>query len=164
MEIKDILDKLSSYNIFNYLLPGTIFVFILNKYVGYNFIQSDLLIGGFLYYFIGMIISRCGSIFVEPFLKWIKFLKFEDYKNYISASKKDSKIELLSEVNNSYRTIVSMFLLLLSLKFYRYSIAKINISDEISLGILVSILFILFMYSYRKQTNYITKRVKANNN
>jgi predicted membrane channel-forming protein YqfA (hemolysin III family) len=81
--MKDILDKLSSYNIFNYLLPGTIFVFVLKKFTGFDLIQSDTLIGGFLYYFIGMIISRCGSVFIEPFLQWTKFVKFEEYKDYI---------------------------------------------------------------------------------
>jgi hypothetical protein len=161
--MKDILDKLSSYNIFNYLLPGTVFVYILKKFVGYDFIQEDLLFGGFLYYFIGMIISRIGSIFIEPFLKWTKFLKFEDYKNYISASKLDAKIELLSEVNNSYRTIVSMFILLLISKLYKFIIEKFQIPEENSIAFIVTMLFILFIFSYRKQTNYITKRVKANN-
>ena len=148
--MKDILDKLSSYNIFNYLLPGTIFVYILDKFVGYNLIQPDLLFGSFIYYFIGMIISRLGSVFLEPFLKWTNFLKFEEYKDYIKASKIDVKIELLSEVNNSYRTIVSMFLLILVLKFYKFIAEKINISDEFSIGILIPILFILFIFSFIK--------------
>lgn len=58
--MKEILEKVSSYNLFNYLLPGTVFVFVLSKISGYNFIQKDLLIGAFLYYFIGLVISRIG--------------------------------------------------------------------------------------------------------
>ena len=101
--MKEILDKITSYNIFNYLLPGTLFVYILGNYVGYNLVVENPIIGGFLYYFVGMVVSRFGSVLIEPILVYIKFLKFEDYKNYISASKKDIKIELLSEVNNTYK-------------------------------------------------------------
>ncbi|MBP6660593.1 MAG: hypothetical protein KA174_07905 [Chitinophagales bacterium] len=160
--MKDILDKLTTYNIFNYLLPCTIFVYILKEFTGFDITQTDTLIGGFLYYFVGMIISRCGSVFIEPFLRWTKFVKFEEYKDYIKASKIDAKIELLSEVNNSYRTIISMLTLLLIAKGYKSLIDKFQINGEISMLIIVVLLFTLFIFSYRKQTNYITKRVKAN--
>src|SRR4051812_27803201 len=110
--IKDILEKISSYNIFNYLIPGTLFVFISKNLGTYNLVQDNVVVGIILYYFIGMIISRIGSIFIEPFLKKVNFVKFADYKDFVAASKVDSKIELLSEVNNTYRTISSMLLLL----------------------------------------------------
>lgn len=161
--MKELLEKLSSYNIFNFLLPGTIFVYILKELIGYNFIQSDFLFRVFLYYFIGMIISRCGSVFIEPFLKWVRFLKYEDYKNYISASKLDPKIDLLLEVNNSYRTLVSMFLLLLISKFYKFITEKYEVSDDNSSLLIVIALLLLLIFSYRKQTNYVVKRIKANN-
>lgn len=160
--IKDVLEKISSYNIFNYLLPGTLFVFISRSLGGYNLVQDNVLISIFLYYFIGMIISRFGSIFIEPFLKKIKFLKFADYKDFVIACRVDSKIELLSEVNNTYRTISSMLLLLLLSKFFIYLKIKYGINRDVSVLIVIIIMFIIFLYSYRKQTNYITKRVKAN--
>ena len=94
--MKDLLDKISSYNLFNYLLPGILFVCISKYLTDYNFIQDNDFIGAFLYYFIGMVISRFGSLFVEPILKRISFLKFADYKSFVSASKKDDKIELFS--------------------------------------------------------------------
>jgi hypothetical protein len=161
--IKDILEKISSYNIFNYLFPGILFVFIANGLIGYNLIQENVLIGIFLYYFIGMVISRVGSIFIEPFLKKINFLKFADYKDFVLASKKDSKIELLSEVNNTYRTLLSMFLLLSLSKLYLYFKLKFGITHNVTLLLITLSLLILFLYSYRKQTNYITKRIRANN-
>ena len=116
--MKDILDKLTSYNIFNYLFPGVLFVIIAKATTDYNFIQEDNLLGAFLYYFIGMTVSRFGSVIIEPLFKKIKFLKFRDYKEYVVASKQDTKIELLSEVNNTYRTLNSMMFLLLILKLY----------------------------------------------
>ena len=47
------------------------------------------------------------TVIIEPILKKTNFVKFRDYPDYINASKKDGKIELLSEVNNTYRTLNS---------------------------------------------------------
>lgn len=160
--MKDIIDKISSYNIFNCLFPGVLFVVIAKYLTDFNFIQEDNLLGAFLYYFIGMVISRFGSVIIEPFLKKIKFLKFREYKRYINASKKDPKIELLSEVNNTYRTLNSMMILLLLLKIYNVLSIKFQFNISVSLVSLTILIFVLFIFSYRKQTNYITKRIDAN--
>ena len=161
--MKEIIDKISSYNIFNYLLPGILFVVLAKHLTTYNFIQEDTLIGAFLYYFVGMVVSRFGSIIIEPILKKASFLKFADYKHFVTASKKDVKIELLSEVNNTYRTIISMLILLMLLKFYKYLEVKFQITETTSFVILTLFMFIMFLFSYRKQTSYITKRIEANN-
>ena len=161
--MKDIFDKLTSYNIFNYLFPGVLFVVIAKSTTDYNFIQEDNLLGAFLYYFIGMTISRFGSVIIEPLFKKVKFLKFSDYKDFVIASKKDSKIELLSEVNNTYRTLNAMTFSLLLLKLYNFFDNKYIFGNSISLIILTLIITILYVFAYRKQTNYITKRIDANN-
>ena len=114
--MKEILEKISSYNLFNYLLPGLVFVVILNKLTDYNLVQTDLLIGLFLYYFIGLVISRIGSIVIEPLLKKLKIIKFSEYIDFVKASALDTKIETLSEANNVYRTLCSMFSLLIIFK------------------------------------------------
>ena len=102
--MKEILDKITSYNLFNYLLPGVLFVVILDKLTIYSFAQENLVIGAFVYYFVGLVVSRTGSIVVEPLLKKIGFVKFDDYKDFVVAAKNDSKIDVLSESNNMYRT------------------------------------------------------------
>jgi hypothetical protein len=162
--MKELIDKISSYNLFNYLLPGILFVCISKEFTDYNFIQDNEFIGGFLYYFIGMVISRFGSLFIEPTLKKISFLKFADYKNFVSASKKDEKIELFSEVNNTYRTITAMFVILLLIKLYNHFQVRWDIPQNETTLILVVLILLMFLFSYRKQTNYITKRIDANNN
>lgn len=164
--MKEIFDKLTSYNIFNYLLPGVIFVCITPYFLGYDFIQENDFLGTFLYYFIGMAISRFGSVVLEPCFKKTKFVKFSDYKDFVSASKKDEKIELFSEVNNTYRTIISLFTLLLLLKGYVFIESKWGIPQDVSVLVLVALILILFVFSYRKQTSYISKRIthfKSNN-
>lgn len=161
--MKDSLEKISSYNIFNYLFPGILFVIIAKSTTDYNLVQKDNIIGAFLYYFIGMTISRFGSVIIEPILKEAKFLKFRDYKHYVNACKKDSKIELLLEVSNTYRTLLSMIITLFLSKIYNLLSIKFNLDDSISLIIVSFFIFILFLFSYKKQTNFIIKRINANN-
>lgn len=157
--MKEIIDKLSSYNLFNYLLPGILFVAIAKYFTDYNMILENNFIGAFLYYFIGMVISRFGSLVIEPILKKTKFVKFADYSDFISASRNDSKIELFSEVNNTYRTITAMFCLLLLLKTYNHFDSQYHFAKGISFGIVITLILLMFLFSYRKQTRYITKRI-----
>jgi len=159
--LKELLSKLSTYNIFNYLFPGAIFVVIASKVTRYSFMQADIVIGLFLYYFIGLVISRVGSLVLEPILLRISFLKFADYKDFIATSRKNEKIELLSEVNNTYRTLCSLFVLLLLLKGYeKLEDSFVFLKNYAGLIVLV-LLSAMFLFSYKKQTLYIRKRIQA---
>lgn len=160
--MKDLLDKLSSYNLFNYLFPGILFAVFSEKTTSYKFLQENLAIGVFVYYFIGLVISRIGSLLIEPIFKKFSVLKFADYKDFVAASKKDSKIETLSEVNNMYRTLSSMFLLLLFLKLYESILSTVPMLKNWNPHLLIVGLLTLFLMSYKKQTSYITKRIESN--
>lgn len=161
INMKEILDKVTSYNLFNYLLPGTLFVVILDKFTQYSFTQDNLIIAAFVYYFAGLIISRIGSLVIEPILKKLDFVEFAEYKDFVIASKSDSKLEHLSEANNMYRTFISMFVLLFLFKLYElfsyYSIFLMIHKDFI----LILVLLIMFAFSYRKQTSYIKARIES---
>src|SRR3989338_7061831 len=160
--MKDLLDKITSFNLFNYLLPGVLFVAILDRFTLYSLVQENLVIGAFVYYFVGLVISRFGSLVVEPILRWTSFLKFVSYSDFISASKLDQKIESFSETNNMYRTFVAMLVLLLVLKAYELLALRLAFLNEYGLHILLTVLLITFLLSYRKQTSYIRKRIEAN--
>lgn len=160
--MKALLDKLSSYNLFNYLFPGVVFAVIASQLSKYSFIQPDVVTGIFFYYFMGLIISRFGSLIIEPFLKWVLFLHFADYSEFVAASKADAKIELLSEQNNTYRTICSLFVLLLLTKLYEIVETRFPVLGDWNSIVLIFLFLVLFLFSYRKQTTYITKRIEAN--
>ena len=160
--MNELLDKLSSYNIFNYLLPGVVFAVLAGGITNRPLVQHDLVTGAFLYYFLGMVVSRFGSLVIEPILKGLKFVKFADYKDFVVVSQKDAKLDVLSEVNNTYRTLASLFSLLLLLKLYVKLDAKFPGLKPWDATILVVLVLIMFLASYRKQTSYITKRIRAN--
>ena len=113
MELKDLISKLSSYNLFTNLLPGVLFVALLKEFTVFNLIFEPVFLGLFFYYFIGIVINRVGSLVVEPILIKTKFLTFIDYPKFVKASKMDEKIEILSENNNMCRSLVSLCLLLI---------------------------------------------------
>lgn len=159
--MKDLLEKLSSYNIFNYLLPGIVFVVLADALTTFHFIQQNIILGVFLYYFIGLIISRLGSIVIEPLLKWSRFVKFSPYADFVSASKEDKSLEVLSEANNVYRTFCSLFVSLIVLKIYERLSISFPILGRWAAEILVVGMLVLFYFSYRKQTQYITKRIQC---
>ena len=159
--MNDFLEKISSYNLFNYLFPGVVFCLIVDKLFSYPLIQKDIVVGVFLYYFVGLIISRVGSIIIEPTLKIIGFIKFAEYKDFILASKNDPKIELLSETNNMYRTIVSLFVLIGGVAIFEALKTKWQFLNTYSIEIIIVAIIFMFLMAYRKQTNYIYKRVEA---
>ena len=150
--MSELLHKLSTYNIFNYLFPGVVFVISLNRYAKIDLVVDDVILGMFLYYFFGLVLSRIGSILIEPVLRCTRIIRFADYPRFVRASKLDDKIELLSEVNNMHRTIIAMLGVLLVI-----SICNGSATWQLILGLVSSI--ILFILSYRKQTSFITKRI-----
>lgn len=158
--MKELIDKLSSYNIFNYLLPGMLFVGLSKYITGYDLVQENILVGVFVYYFLGMVISRIGSLVIEPLLKKLKVIRFVDYADYVAAAKKDEKIELLSEINNTYRTLTAMALLLLLLRAYHYWESYSRLSADTSAYILTVLLVLIFLFSHRKQTSFVRRRIE----
>ncbi len=157
--MKDLLDKLSSYNIFNYLFPGVLFAAIGELLTSYSLLHNDVVIGAFLYYFYGIIISRIGSLLIEPFLKWIDIIQFEPYEDFVAASKIDNDLKVLSESNNMYRTLISVCMCALFLKALEFLANIFPIPSEYSFTIAICFLAVLFIYSYRKQTNFMRKRI-----
>lgn len=158
----DFINKITSYNLFNYLFPGILFAVIGTKWTIYNFQTENLILGLFLYYFIGMTISRVGSLLIEKVLKKTKIVEFASYKDFVDCSKKDDKVNLFSEINNTYRTIISLGFCLLLTKLYSELDKAFNIPEiYTTIGLLLLIIW-LYILSYQKQTKYITERIKAN--
>lgn len=159
--MNDLLQKLSSYNIFNYLVPGIIFVVLAEKLTPFSFIQKDIILGVFLYYFIGIVISRIGSLVIEPILKKINFVSFAPYSQFVCASKLDTKLDILSESNNMYRTFCSLFALMIVIKLYVLLLKKFPLVANCNSAIILIGLLALFLMAYKKQTKYIKNRIAS---
>ncbi len=158
--MEKVIDKISTYNLLNYLLPGVLFVVLAKSFLFIDLTQGDIVLDVFVYYFVGLVVSRFGSLVIETLLKKIKFLKFAKHEDFIAVSKNDPKLEVLSQENNVYRTFISMFVLLLLSKLYFHIRIIYPHLQNWDFYVLISLLLIMFLYSYRKQTMYIFNRIK----
>ena len=77
-------------------------------------------------------------------------------RDYIRASKNDTKIETLMEAANMYRSIIVVSLIIVALSLIMNFNLFIVITGVIS--------FIIFLFSYRKQIKYIVKRIEGYKN
>jgi len=159
--MKDLLDKLSSYGVFNYLFPGVLFAAAGTFLTSYSLLMDDVVVGVFVYYFYGLTISRVGSLVMEPLFKWSRFVRFAPYEDFVAASRVDADLKLLSEINNMYRTLSSTsFCLLLLFISDSAALHELYVSSPVPVSVSVAfLLFLLFSFSYRKQTQYVASRV-----
>ena len=159
-----LLEKISEYDILNYLFPGVIFICfidILGIYSIKDFCVFQVL---FLGYLAGMVVSRIGSIIIEPSFKWLKIVEYAPYDEYRKAEAKVPKITILVTQNNMYRSLVAMFSLLLVLYSCRhYSKIRVLFSSPFLPIWGINSLLLLFIFAYRKQTSYVRERVKQCN-
>ena len=161
--MNDFMKQLSSYNLFNCLLPGVVFVVAVEGLTTLDLSPDNLLIAAFVYYFIGMVIGRVGSLVLEPALKKAKFVRFALYSQFVAASKVDAKLEVLSETNNSYRTMLSCGLLIgLVVLWERVIVVAAPGLAPWGVPLLSVGVITLFLFAYRKQSSYIRERVEAN--
>ena len=162
--LKQIVEKISSYNIFNNLYPGVLFIY-LSKFIFEIKILSDNWFENLIvFYFAGMVLSRIGSIIIEPIMKKIKLIRYAPYSDYVKASSIEP-LDTLSEVNNTYRTLLSTFICAFVCKL-GITINEICLKNKITFlqenkdWIFLILLILLFAFSYVKQTDYVRKRVE----
>lgn len=158
--MKEIISKISSYDLFNNLFPGILFVVLLESTTNYNLPHDNIVESAFLYYFVGLMISRVGSLLVDPSLRKLKFVKFKPYPKYLAAEEKDELVKIYNLTNNMLRTLIALFLVLL----IPISLTWMNLTIDFSMGyikvVFVFILLLILLLSYRKQTKFIFKRVE----
>lgn len=166
--LKMIVEKLSQYNFLTNILPGTVLCIVLTYWVGYNLLLTDeWYVQGIIFYFVGIVNNRFGSLVIEPIFKKCKFAKFAKHDDYIKAEEKDNKIKTLNTDNNLFRSCIALCSLsiiaqILFLLDENYNWLNCWPKGWKSLCILI-ILLVLFGFSYRKQTGYVKSRVNKVN-
>lgn len=156
-----LLEKLSSYELPNMIIPGSLLSALLCWVLRIDVTLLNSVIGLFVFvctaYVLGLIASRIGSLIIEPIAKSCGFIQWAKYSDYCKAEAKDQKIATLTLYANLYRTLASTGILMIICLAYeatRPTTMPIDLLAWICL-----ILLILFSVSYRKQTRYIVKRV-----
>lgn len=159
-----LIEKLSEYNILNYLIPGVLFLCFIDALEIHDINEKNVFLMLFGGYFSGMVLSRLGSIVVEPLFKWLNIVVYAPYSDYLKAEEKDAKLPRLVSENNMYRTFVAMFVLLIIMYLGSLSLS-INgfLHSRLSIFLIILLLLVIYIFAFRKQTSYIRKRVEKIN-
>lgn len=158
--LKTLIDKVSQYNFITNILPGTILCVVLKYLVGYDIIVDEPYLNGFIFYFVGMVNNRIGSLIIEPFCKWTHIVKFACYSDYIDAEKSDSKLAILNMENNAFRSYISLAFITIMALIYRDYLSVWEFIHSHRELIILCVLLILFVLSYRNQTTFVRNRVE----
>lgn len=159
-----LVEKLSHYNFVTNIVPGTVLCIILKYLIGYDlFVTDNWYLMGIVFYFVGMICNRFGSLVIEPLLKKRakKYFKFAPYKNYVEAEKKDHKIEILNRESNVFRSCISLCILSLVALLFQFLSCCYGWLNEWKSVIFIALVLLLFLFSYQKQITYVRRRVEV---
>lgn len=157
--MNQLLEKLGSYQILTNLLPGAFLGLSLNFFFDINLPSENLGEDILIYYFIGLVVNRTGALIIEPFLKKIRFIRFEPYKKFVQALRNDSKIDVLSENNNLFRALLTCIILLPLIKLGQWLSASYAWFSSSWKWLVIILIFLLFLFSYKRQCSYICKRI-----
>ena len=160
--VTKLLDKISAYQVVNYIIPGSVLCVLLKHMVGYDIIAFSMIENVIICYFVGLVNSRLGSLILRPILKKCRLVKDAPYDDFVSVEKYDAKLTMLSDINNVFRSFASVMLVLL----IAYGIKHIEIIEKYIITnfnwIAILFLLMLFVFSIRKQTKFVKDRVEAN--
>ena len=166
--IEKVIDKISTYEILNRIIQGTIYIVLTEKLTRFSLQDENLLTKIVICYLAGLVIGRIGSLVIEPILchktkKGKAIAHFVPYNEYVEAEKLDETrhIKEFLAINNMYRSLITTMLALLFTIIISY-IWDCAIVNHIAwvIPFIIILLMILFILSYRKQTGYIKKRVE----
>ncbi len=162
--MNNVIEKLGSYQIMTNLLPGAFFGIALRFFFELSLPTENIGEEILVYYFIGFAINRIGSLIVKPILEKMKFIQEAPYPDYLKAVKVDAKLDILSETNNYFRSSLTCFVLLPIVALMHMLIANVSWIEKCWKGCVIAFLIVLFLFSYRKQTDIVKRRTEAINN
>ena len=159
--MNDILKQISSYNLFTNLFPGAAFCILLSEFFGHPLILENLFAAFFFYYFIGIVVSRVGSLFVEPVLRRFGLIGDQTYEDYVIGSVVDADLKILSETSTIYRTLVALPICIGIFQIGYVFAQSSALSSTVRAGVVLAVLLLLFTAAYWKQSRYVSQRISV---
>ena len=158
--ISAIFSKISSYQIFINLIPGIIFVCVFEVMFPYTFTYTESFARFVIYYLVGAIINRVGSLVVEPVFRKRCWAIFSSRDNFCKARLMLEKIDTLNTENNFYRSMISLIVLFIIVYLLDcFALLEFFMFSKVGIIIDAILLLLLFSFAYSKQTSYVRKTV-----
>lgn len=155
VHMEKLVEKISSYDIINNLVPGGLTLFVFELLGFYSFDDMNVIILLFCCYAIGVIDSRVGSLVLEPIAMRTGFLEWRDYSWYLDAEKRDERIISLQSVSNMYRSLAGCFIII----FVVWESRCLFADNTVVIAIMLILSFVLLLLSWRKQNLYLVRRI-----
>ncbi|WP_066715146.1 hypothetical protein [Clostridium sp. Marseille-P299] len=162
--MNNVIEKLGSYQIMTNLLPGAFFGMALRFLFELSLPTENIGEEILVFYFMGFVINRIGSLIINPILEKMKFIQEAPYPDYLKAVKVDAKLDILSETNNYFRSTLTCFVLLPIVGLMHSLITNVSWVEKCWSGCAIMFFIVLFLFSYRKQTDIVRRRTEAINN
>lgn len=162
--MNNIIEKLDSYQIITNLLPGAFFGVFLRFFFELSLPTENIGEEILIYYFMGLVINRLGSLVVKPILEKLKFINEATYCDYLKAVSQDKELNILSQTNNYFRSILTSLLLLPIIGAMKELIINVNWISMNWKGCLIGVFIGIFLFAFRKQTCFVKGRIEAINN
>lgn len=159
--MESILQNISEYRLLNNLIPGGFFVGVLAWAAGWASSEVNFIFIIAISYVAGVILSRLGSLVVEPVAEKVFKVEFVSHEDYCRAEKLYPRLLVMNSENGIFRTFVAVSACLL---LGAPIIGLFGMGDGRALSLLViasAISVVVFMLAYIKQTSYIVGRVKS---
>lgn len=158
--MESILQNISEYRLLNNLIPGGFFVGVLSWAAGWASSDVNFIFIIAISYVAGVILSRLGSLIVEPVAKKAFKVEFAPYTDYCQAEKRYPKLTIMNTENNIYRTFVAMGACLLLGAPLIGLLGMGNGNALCALVLMATLFIVVFMIAYIKRTQYIVHRVE----
>ena len=156
-----IFESLNHYDIVTCLIPGIVFCQLIDWLYGTKFIEENTITLMIISYVFGIIVSRIGSIIIEPLCKVSKIIVMADYEQWRKAASQCEEVKTLTTKSTVYRSWVALMLIqIILLLIFPLSDFASNIG-KCYLFFGQFIVLILLILSYRKQIDYVCKRVNG---
>lgn len=141
------------YELVNIFIPASVFITIISnfKIFNFDFFAQPLLCQITILFITGYVLSRIGSVIVQPVMELLKIINMQDYKNYLKYT--DKNIKVMQCTANEYRTYIALF-----------GVLYVIHTNSSYIRCLWLFIVILFGLSYKKQMSFIQKRLFINAN
>ncbi|HEX3005985.1 MAG TPA: hypothetical protein VHO90_00055, partial [Bacteroidales bacterium] len=142
--MKEVLEKLSFYNVFTYILTGVVYSFFTDAFGGLYIVRESWFAGIFLFYFVGLIIGETGRLIIEPMLYRLDIIK--PLKEATMAKTFDGPgLQAMLGFKNMYRSVISLFVAIIATYLYFYIRSRSPLLNQYSILVIALLILILFV-------------------
>lgn len=158
--MNDFIFLLSNLRVVSSIVPGAILCIYINDFLKINILRHETIVNIFIFYAVGVIIGRIGSIVIEPLFESFGIIDKENYPNFIDAEIKNPKVSTIDEISRFYRSMATLMMLIIVGILFEYPMNLYPLTYVLGGHIVSVLILILMIKSYSKQSEYTANRIK----